>query len=160
HRLAQVGIVDAADGPRLQNLLAPGQRLVTRDGDLWRWDGFVASADAPTPAALRLAQKNRLAELNAAAAEATQKVRAFEERLAEAERTARESAEAERHARDAWRAAQHAVGAARETLARAEKAAGELSSRRAALEEARARIAARHAEAAAAADDAQGRLSA
>ena len=159
-RLAQVGIVDAADGPRLQKLLAPGQRLVTREGDLWRWDGFVASADAPTPAALRLAQKNRLAELNAAAAEATQKVRAFEERLAEAERTARESAEAERHARDAWRAAQHAVGAARETLARAEKAAGELSSRRAALEEARARIAESHAEAAAAADDAQGRLSA
>ncbi|PZN55339.1 MAG: chromosome segregation protein SMC, partial [Proteobacteria bacterium] len=46
------------------------------------------------------------------------------------------------------------------TLARAEKAAGELSSRRAALEESRARIAESHAEAAAAADDAQGRLSA
>jgi chromosome segregation protein len=30
----------AADGPRLQRELLPGQRLVSREGDLWRWDGF------------------------------------------------------------------------------------------------------------------------
>ena len=34
-----------------------------------RWDGFVASAEAPTAAALRLAQKNRLAELDSLANE-------------------------------------------------------------------------------------------
>jgi chromosome segregation protein len=157
-RLAQIGIVEAADGPRLRRLLAPGQRLVTREGALWRWDGFVASADAPTPAALRLAQKNRLAELNAEAVEATKKQRAAEERLSSAERAARESGEAERAARDGWRSAQHAVGAAREALARAEKAAGELSSRRAALDEARARVAESHAEAASAATDAGQKL--
>jgi chromosome segregation protein len=50
------------------------------------------------------------------------------------------------------------VGAAREALARAEKAAGELSSRRAALDEARARVAEGHAEAAAAAIDAERKL--
>ncbi|TJW69445.1 MAG: chromosome segregation protein SMC, partial [Mesorhizobium sp.] len=70
-RLAQIGIVEAADGRRLQALLAPGQRLVSRDGALWRWDGLTASADAPTAAAQRLAQKNRLAELDAEAVQAT-----------------------------------------------------------------------------------------
>ncbi|ESZ38269.1 chromosome segregation SMC family protein, partial [Mesorhizobium sp. L2C066B000] len=74
-RLAQIGIVDAADGKRLQTLLAPGQRLVSRDGALWRWDGLTASADAPTAAAQRLAQKNRLAELDAEAVQATQIMR-------------------------------------------------------------------------------------
>ena len=34
-------------------------------GDLWRWDGYVAAADAPRAAAQRLASRNRLAELEA-----------------------------------------------------------------------------------------------
>ncbi|HEY8578660.1 MAG TPA: chromosome segregation SMC family protein, partial [Beijerinckiaceae bacterium] len=62
-RLAQIGVVDRADGARLQTLLRPGQRLVSREGDFWRWDGFLAAAEAPTPAARRLAEKNRLGEL-------------------------------------------------------------------------------------------------
>src|SRR5690606_433146 len=63
-RLDQIGLVDAVDGPGLMQALWPGQRLVTRDGALWRWDGLVSAADAPTPAAQRLAQRNRLAELD------------------------------------------------------------------------------------------------
>src|SRR5208337_4579771 len=63
-RLAQVGVVPRADGRRLATLLQPGQRLVSREGDLWRWDGFVAAAEAPTPAARRLAEKNRLGDLH------------------------------------------------------------------------------------------------
>ncbi len=62
-RLAQVGVVSESEGKRLQTMLRPGQRLVSKTGALWRWDGYTASADAPTPAAQRLAQKNRLAEL-------------------------------------------------------------------------------------------------
>jgi chromosome segregation protein len=146
-RLAQIGVVDAADATRLQPLLAPGQRLVSRQGALWRWDGLTASADAPTAAAQRLAQKNRLAELDAEAVQATLVVRAAEEALARAENAVRENTEAERQARQAWRDAQHHVGAARDALAQAEKAAGELTSRRAALEEARARVADAHEEA-------------
>ena len=47
--------------PRLQAALRPGQRLVSVEGDLWRWDGFRAGAeDAPSAAALRLQQLNRL----------------------------------------------------------------------------------------------------
>ncbi len=62
-RLAQIGVVDRAEGERLMALLEVGQRLVSREGDLWRWDGFVAAAEAPTPAARRLAEKNRLGDL-------------------------------------------------------------------------------------------------
>ncbi|PBC02058.1 chromosome segregation protein SMC [Mesorhizobium sp. WSM3860] len=145
-RLAQIGIIDSADGRRLQAQLAPGQRLVSRDGALWRWDGLTASADAPTAAAQRLAQKNRLAELDAEAVQATRVVREAEEALARAEQAMRQASEAERNARQAGRDAQHSLDAARNALAEAEKAGGELASRRAALEEARARIVDSHEE--------------
>jgi chromosome segregation protein len=62
-RLAFTALVDRADGARLQPELAPGARLVSREGDLWRWDGFTSRAEAPKPAAARLEQKNRLAEV-------------------------------------------------------------------------------------------------
>ena len=139
-RLAQIGVVEAADGPRLMAKLMPGQRLVSTGGALWRWDGMVASADAPTPAALRLAQKNRLAELDAEALAATKEVRAAEETLAAREAAVKQAQEAERESRQGWRNAQHAVEAAREILSRAEKAAGDLTSRRAALAEAHSRL--------------------
>jgi chromosome segregation protein len=148
-RLAQVGIVEAADGARLQSLLAPGQRLVSRDGALWRWDGLTASADAPTAAAMRLAQKNRLAELDAEAVAATRIVRAAEETLARAEAAIRQSTESERSARQALREAQQGLDGAKTALAAAERAAGELSSRRDALSDARARVVEEHEEAAA-----------
>jgi chromosome segregation protein len=45
--------------------LQPGQRLVTAEGAVYRWDGLSPAADAPSAAALRLAQKNRLSELEA-----------------------------------------------------------------------------------------------
>ena len=42
-RLAQIGVVASReDGDRLKERLSPGQRLVTKEGDLWRWDGFVS----------------------------------------------------------------------------------------------------------------------
>ncbi|MBZ9957431.1 chromosome segregation protein SMC [Mesorhizobium sp. BR1-1-14] len=149
-RLAQIGIVEAADGRRLQGLLAPGQRLVSPEGALWRWDGLTASADAPTAAAQRLAQKNRLAELDAEAVQATLVLREAEAVLAQAEQSLREASEAERAARQAGRDAQHGLDAARNALAEAEKAGGELASRRAALDEARARIVDSHEETSAA----------
>src|SRR4029077_10477126 len=58
---AQSGVVERNAGIRLAASLKTGQRLVSRDGDLWRWDGYVAAAHAPTGAARRLAQRNRSA---------------------------------------------------------------------------------------------------
>ncbi|MDQ8029368.1 MAG: AAA family ATPase, partial [Brevundimonas sp.] len=64
-RLALCGVAakDAIAG--LAKALPIGARLVTTDGDLWRWDGFVQRAEAPRPAAVRLAQRTRLSELEA-----------------------------------------------------------------------------------------------
>jgi chromosome segregation protein len=60
-RLAQVGVVDRDEG----QALAVGQRLVTRDGAMRRWDGFVSQSGGAA-AADRLLRINRLAELEQA----------------------------------------------------------------------------------------------
>ncbi|SHE82648.1 condensin subunit Smc [Loktanella atrilutea] len=120
-RIAQVGLVEAADGARLQGDLRPGQRLVSQAGDLWRWDGFrTAAADAPSAAALRLQQLNRLADLQAdldRAEAAAQDATATHETL-----TARLAAltEADRTARHARRDADARVAEAHRAASRAE----------------------------------------
>lgn len=63
-RLAAIGVIETGAGAELRNQLKPGQRLVSREGDLWRWDGFMSRADAKTAAAIRLEQRNRLVELD------------------------------------------------------------------------------------------------
>src|SRR5215831_6819340 len=63
-RLAFIGVVaDEATGAALQAGLKAGQQLVTREGAVWRWDGYTMRAGAPSTAAVRLSQRNRLAEL-------------------------------------------------------------------------------------------------
>ncbi len=64
-RLALCGVADRAAAATLAKALTPGARLVTKEGDLYRWDGFVSRAEAPRPAAVRLAQRTRLSELEA-----------------------------------------------------------------------------------------------
>ncbi len=139
-RLAQIGVVRDEDGASLQARLRPGQRLVSLRGALWRWDGFTASAEAPTAAAQRLAQKNRLAELDAEASQARSGLDEVSKSLLAAEAAVRASADGEKSARQAWRDAQARVGEAREALSRAERAAGDLAARRAAATEAHARV--------------------
>ncbi|KAJ56950.1 chromosome segregation protein SMC [Actibacterium mucosum KCTC 23349] len=120
-RMAQIGLVDAADGPGLQSALKPGQRLVSIEGDLWRWDGYCAGAeDVPSAAALRLQQLNRLVELkrdleeaNARAIGAEQAHKVLTERLAQL-------TEADRLARQARRDADRSVAEAGRALSRAE----------------------------------------
>ena len=59
-RLSHIGVISKSLGPVLQAQLRPGQRLVSREGDVWRWDGYTSAADAPSAAAKRLAERNRL----------------------------------------------------------------------------------------------------
>jgi chromosome segregation protein len=103
-RLAQVGVVDGDDG---MIALAAGQRLVTRDGRMRRWDGFVA-VDVGAAAAERLARVNRLSELQAALPAAQAALAAAQAALAEAN--------------GALAAARAAIDAARGEQARAENA--------------------------------------
>jgi len=65
-RLDQIGVVETLEAAeRLLPQLQQGQRLVTKEGGLWRWDGYVAVQGMPSAATVRLKQKNRLTELRA-----------------------------------------------------------------------------------------------
>jgi len=59
-RLSQCGVVSASEGEMLADQLSPGQRLVTVQGHLWRWDGYTRTPAAPAAAAERLEQQARL----------------------------------------------------------------------------------------------------
>jgi chromosome segregation protein len=117
-RLAQVGVVDDVEG--LIGQLKPGQRLVTRAGWLWRWDGFRAFGGQGQAAAERFVARNRLAELlreiergiaDEAAAAAAREAGA---------RALADSVAAEEAARSTRDQADRTLAAARTTLARTE----------------------------------------
>jgi chromosome segregation protein len=120
-RLSQIGLVSRETGFQLQDRLLPGQRLVSREGDLWRWDGFRSGAeDAPSAAALRLQQLNRLQQLKGDLSQA--EARAAGARSAHEALQARLSdlARADQLAREARRAADQRLAEADRALSRAE----------------------------------------
>ena len=135
-RLKQVAFADDDTGQSL----AVGQRLVTRDGRMRRWDGFVAVGSGAA-AAERLLRANRLAQISA-------ELPAFEEAVAKASTArdavlrqmeqCRKSAEeartsaltAERDARDATRA----MDAASTALERIEAQRASITQRQSDLE--------------------------
>ena len=120
-RMGQIGLVDADDGNRLQPLLKPGQRLVSTEGDVWRWDGFRAWAeDAPSSAALRLQQLNRLEELKQLLERATVRMGAAQKAHESLNDLLAEQSRTEREARDARRDADREVGEAARFMSRAE----------------------------------------
>ncbi len=103
---------EGADGHILQGNLTPGQILVSRAGDVWRWDGYTIRAGAASEAAVRLAQRNRLAALESD--------RNTTRAAADSARVARVAAEsAEREARAAEQAARETRRAAEQNFERA-----------------------------------------
>ncbi len=138
-RLAQVGVASRDQGERLMALLEVGQRLVSREGDLWRWDGFVAAAEAPTPAARRLAEKNRLGDLIRDAAAAREKLATVRTDAERATAALRAAGAAEAEWRSRARAARAASDSARDALAEFERKQTQTQTRVAAVEEAAAR---------------------
>ena len=116
-RLAQVGVAEVDSGQPLEI----GQRLVTRDGRMRRWDGFVAEAGGAA-AAERLIRANRLAEIERAlpALQATvdgavtgrdRAAEALEQHRRDAEAARAAATAAERQGREAARAGDAAAGA-------------------------------------------------
>ncbi len=146
-RFSAIGIVDASEGDRLQPLLLPGQRLVSREGALWRWDGFRSAADAETPAAIRLAQRNRLDVLAQEIAEADRAAADARQAFHDARTQSETQAEAERTARQSVRTIEQTVASAERALAEAEREAIRHSSRANALNETAQRLTSEHAEA-------------
>jgi len=126
-RLDQIGVVDGNDeGERLLPTLRQGQRLVSAEGAVWRWDGLVVGAGGVNPVTARLQQRNRLADLDALI-HAT--VRDVEEA-----RTAATRADRERNAaREAERTARTAVDACEARCRRARSAVHEIATGRARL---------------------------
>ncbi len=62
-RLSQIAVIDDIQSSMITKQLKHGQRAVTKDGALYRWDGYCQKAGIKSAAAIRLEQKNRLAEL-------------------------------------------------------------------------------------------------
>ena len=51
-RLNQTGIINKEDGMKLISRLKYGQRLVSKEGDLWRWDGLVVTSTSSSSASV------------------------------------------------------------------------------------------------------------
>ena len=84
--LAGVGVVDdAAQAESLQAGMRPGQALTTRNGGLWRWDGFVRKASGNDKSAERIRQRQRLDVLQEKALQAASDGAARQEAKADAE---------------------------------------------------------------------------
>jgi len=126
-RLSATGVAGDGDLERLAAQLRPGQRLVTRAGALRRWDGYAAEAGAPSPAAIRLETRNRLAELSGQIETARAKARDLGadaqlrlDALHQAEETARNARKRLRELEAARDEAGRALSQARAEAARAE----------------------------------------
>jgi len=124
-RLSQIGVApDPLTAASLASSLKPGQRLVTRYGGLWRWDGYTALPGAPTAAAQRLEQRNRLAALKKELVIADKALDAALAAVKTANAGREQAIQARNQARDRLRAAEG-------ILAKAEQQAGQLSQARA-----------------------------
>jgi chromosome segregation protein len=146
--LAHIGVVaDDGAGHALAADLKAGQILVTLDGAAWRWDGFSIAAGAPTAAAIRLKQRNRLAELRVELAATEEAAELARESFEAARRSAGDAAQRDRQARDGVRDAFAAVGRARDQHSKLAQAAAATASRMAALDEAIERLEADRREA-------------
>ncbi len=134
--LSAVAVVaDGAEGDARQAGLAAGQSLVSRDGALWRWDGYTVRAGAPTAAAVRLQQRNRLDGLRARLTEAVSARTRSRAALQQAEAEERAAQAAEAAARPARRDAEQAAARTRQDAATLQSRAAEATARLAALDE-------------------------
>ncbi|WP_260597697.1 chromosome segregation protein SMC [Sphingomonas endolithica] len=131
-RLRQVFVVDTDRGQQL----AVGQRLVTRDGVMRRWDGFIARSGGAA-AAERLERLNRLREIDAmrpamisAVEQAEAELGRIDGTIAEAKRLAAEARRSLERAESAMREAARAEDRAATALERIERLRADLDVRR------------------------------
>jgi len=119
---------------------------VSSDGAVWRWDGFRKPADTATPAAVRLQQRARLADVAAALAEADDRWEETAQRLEQARAREREASDGLRAHRSQVRGTESQVDRARQASARATEAASRAREARARIEERAAALATARAE--------------
>ena len=146
-RLSYVAVVARTDGDRLAKGLPVGARLVSKDGDLWRWDGFVARANAPKPAAVRLEQRTRLAEVEAEIDQVAPRAEATTAVLKTAADALRTVEEALRDKRRGPPDAERLLTGAREIVTRYEREAAQREARALSLDDIIVRFEAERVEA-------------
>lgn len=136
-RLSQVGLIaDVATGAAMQAQMKPGQRLVTREGDLFRWDGMrIHAGDASSTAALHLQKVNQLAEVTALAEAARARADTATAAHVAAKAGLDSASAAEKHARDQRREVERRLS---ETLRAVTRAESDLSLANSRAESARA----------------------
>ncbi|MGB6948483.1 MAG: chromosome segregation protein SMC [Methyloceanibacter sp.] len=138
-RLKQIGVVEQARGKALQATLKPGQRLVSREGDLWRWDGYSLASGSATAAAARLIERSRLEVLKTEIEQATSRLQAAETELVTARTAAEGAVEATKALRQRVRRTRDELGRTRDTIAAAEHESLAQSKQLGALAEAKSR---------------------
>ena len=129
-RLSQCGVVEPELGEALSQLLKPGQRLVSKEGHLWRWDGFHRTPRAPVSAAERLEQQARLQAARSEIDPARQALVQAESALDDAKAARRQSEETLRELRANVQPASRALTDARGKSQAAEQAAERASMKR------------------------------
>jgi chromosome segregation protein len=139
-RLGQIGVADAACAAALQATLVQGQRLVSPDGGLWRWDGFVRRPDGSASGAARLRQRARLRQLEGECVQQRATLAARDEELAAADQAARALRLKLDQAERALKTATIAFEAVRDGAAEARAADAGLAAELTALDEERARV--------------------
>jgi chromosome segregation protein len=138
-RLAQIGVVEAAQGRDLQAKLAPGQRLVSKEGDLWRWDGYSVRAGTASAAGARLVERSRLEALKAERYAAEKRAKSAEADLVEAAKKLEAAAQKTKSLRHSAKDAHAELDRTRDAIAAAEHAAQAYFKQLGALAEAVAR---------------------
>jgi chromosome segregation protein len=147
-RLSQIGVAsNPAEAARLQASLMQGQRLTTPEGGVWRWDGFVITVEAPSAAAVRMRQRNRLVEIEAALAAKAGDLQSAKDRVASVQQELAEVGEREKDHRTAQRDAMGELDVARKQLGSMRGRLAELETKLSAIEENRLRIGTDQAEA-------------
>ena len=141
-RLSQIGVVDAEDIVALARTLGPGQRLVTTDGHVARWDGFEIAAGAETSAAIKLKQQTRLTELSGEIEIAQAAVDSAQSAFEQARQARNAANEAARTARQALPDLERRDRAAQAALAQYETDVARESAQKRSLEERIERLAA------------------
>ena len=117
-RLSQIGIVDDADGgTALACDLKQGQCLVSRDGALWRWDGYTITEGAKTADTARLEQLNRLKDVRSGLENSQTALNAAQNQADLAREAAQTARDTERAARQALRDRESEHSQARDQIA-------------------------------------------
>lgn len=149
-RLTHCYVVDAAVAAAHHAALAPGQRLVSREGALWRWDGLARPPeDKAEGAALELQQRNRLAALQIDLVEAEAQLATARQAFDAARQAQQQAITAEASAREARRRADEQASATARQLAQLDS---EITNRRLRSEALRDGLAGREADLAQAAE--------